>query len=78
MSDDPKNRRSGSWFSAWAFALLFAYPLSVGPATWVFAQVGRHGWYEGAFLTVYSPLVQLGEHSPTFKNLLDWYVRLWY
>jgi hypothetical protein len=65
--------------AAWIIAALLAtapilYPLSLGPALWLYNQ----GYISEATLTVaYYPLLLLADSFPIAHDLFEWYVELW-
>ena len=66
------------WATVVVVALLVAYPLSLGPVTWL----DDHGMIpKGAWLAayqIYRPLdVAAGKAPKPIRNVLFWYVSLW-
>ena len=55
------------------FALLFLYPLSVGPT---YLLVSR-GYLPARVGVIYAPLEQLASQSDSFDSLLEWYIERW-
>ncbi|MEP6671093.1 MAG: hypothetical protein ABJF10_18175 [Chthoniobacter sp.] len=58
--------------------LLFAYPLSIGPAARWYYNTYPHGdpnphWTE----VLYAPLNWADNHSNTARTAMTWYIRLW-
>ncbi len=86
MSDqaDPNSRRI-AWFAPWtwkrrwkipatAWSALVAYPLSYGPAYWLFVR----GWIsDSAFYVMYLPICWIEERNASIYELVTWYGHLW-
>jgi hypothetical protein len=71
---DRKKPGMAFWATVALVVVLVAYPLSLGPATWLF----NNGWLPGTAINwLYAPLAWIGEKSEPFGNALEWYVMLW-
>jgi hypothetical protein len=55
------------------FALFFLYPLSYGPAIWLY----RRGYLPSAVGSIYVPLVSVARPSPSLRNILNLYIARW-
>jgi hypothetical protein len=81
MSDEPKKHTRSLMF-CWAFlALLLLYPLSLGPAIWIFMHTPngspvRHGFSQ-ACRVIYYPLFRSVEHSKLAADVVHKYERWW-
>jgi hypothetical protein len=55
--------------------LVLLYVLSVGPA---YRMAARSVIPNGVFVTVYEPVIYVGESVPVVHGAFDWYMRLWH
>ena len=70
-----QRRRPGWPFWATAFlAALVAYPLSLGPVTWLFWHDQLPDWADGPLDYLHKPLY---ESPKPIHDALAWYARLW-
>lgn len=77
VGDEPSQRRFSS--VAILFALLVLYPLSVGPVIFVLDRVLKmtpDNPVSQTLMTIYAPLIWLGEHSTIVKSVIIWYLNL--
>jgi hypothetical protein len=68
MSDEAM-KRSRAWMG-WALAILWAYPLSMGP-------VLRYTKRTDVPMTVYEPVLRLCDAWPTLDAVKESYLRFW-
>ena len=62
-----EKKRRGGWWVLWcAVALMLAYPLSPGPAYWLYFNTGELPWVESTLQTIYWPLSRLLLNAPDF------------
>ncbi len=83
MTDSPPLPRRVAWFAPWtwkrrcvvlaALPPFLAYPFSIGPAYWLFAN-GCISY--DAIKIAYSPLLWLAAQSSAVVFIMDWYVGL--
>jgi len=59
------------WLSWLGFVIFIVYPLSVGPAIWLYEQ----GALRDEIEVVYTPLVCLYTHSELAQAFFDWYLQ---
>jgi hypothetical protein len=72
MSDEPKERSRAWMWAALAIMLVFAYPLSMGPAMdWA----DSHG-HSNTVFAFYRPLFWAGKW-PAFHRAMNWYLSHW-
>ncbi len=79
MTDDHKQPGVAFWATVvLVVALVVAYPLSLGPAIWLYHHKFVPGWARTPIQYVYSPLEWLAHYGPApIRNSLNWYVELW-
>ncbi|HEV8000699.1 MAG TPA: hypothetical protein VGP63_12520 [Planctomycetaceae bacterium] len=76
MSDEPKKRRSWGWIG-WALVAAFVlYPLSFGPAAWIFRETDSPEVAD-TIITIYAPLQRFCGLSKSATAALNWYMVLW-
>jgi len=76
MSDEPK-KRSRKWIGWTLFTVFVLYPLSSGPAMWIY-QHSTNRFIHGRWHAIlYSPLQNVCDQWDPAFDALDWYVQLW-
>jgi len=76
MTDNNTDRPRSSlavWLIVAVVLLLFAYVLSIGPFSWL-----CHRGHVDNRLVFYAPITYLREHCEPARQLIDWYIRLWW
>jgi hypothetical protein len=79
MSDRQKQPGVAFWATVVVVvALVLAYPLSLGPAIWLYHHKFVPNWARMPIQVVYSPLEWLAHRGPgPVRDSLNWYVELW-
>jgi len=79
MSRDDKQPGVAFWATVVVVvAMMLAYPLSLGPAIWLYQHNFVPGWARTAIPYIYSPLEWLAHHGPgPVRDFFNWYVELW-
>ena len=61
------------WVAIVLSVVLIAYPLSVGPATWLCLRLGSPAWFVAFDHALYAPIGWILERCP--PNVSDWWIR---
>ena len=75
VADNRKQLSATFWTTVIMVAALVAYPLSVGPATWLIAALPNSlvPRYVAAYFAIYRPLFCLSDHCAALDRFLGWY-----
>jgi len=77
MNNDRKQPGAALWATALVFMALL-YPLSVGPAIWLFDHKMMPGWARNPVEWFYAPLDWIAHQGPDpIRAPLFWYAELW-
>jgi hypothetical protein len=77
--NDQRRSATSVWIVVITAALLFLYPLSIGPVGWMIIRCGSPSWTQPTFELVYAPLIWLQDHGPVpVSKLINWYFALWW
>ena len=69
---------AGLWITVALAAVLVAYPLIFGPATWIADQDWCPLWVDGLYFVVYWPVMRLLESGPPLiRDAIVWWIVLW-
>jgi hypothetical protein len=78
MSQDRKKPGVTFWITLALVAVLVGYPLSAGPAFWIYIKTGEPLWAGTALETIYWPLSEsLGAGPRIIWDAFTWYMHLW-
>jgi hypothetical protein len=64
MTSDRKHPSATFWLTVALFAVLVGYPLSFGPAGWIYDRCGKPPWMFEAGQAVYAPLWWTWQNGP--------------
>ncbi len=74
---DRKQPTAGFWIVVALVAVLVAYPLSIGPATWLRDQAPSQKLAWRIFSFCYAPVLWVYDRSPQpVKDTVEWYAGL--
>lgn len=76
--DERPHQRSPWTIAAWIIVFLVAYPLSIGPATWLLYHLSA-GLSRRAvvWVVLYYPILWLADQNASFDDVLTRYLEFW-
>jgi hypothetical protein len=79
VTDEHKQPGVAFWATVvLVIAVMLAYPLSLGPAVWLYHHKYVPNWARMPIQVFYSPLEWLAHHGPgPVRDSFNWYVELW-
>ena len=78
MTSSRKQPGVAFWGTVALVAVLIAYPLSIGPVTWMHSKRWIPPWLDKPLVSFYVPCSWVYEKGPEpLRSVYRWYVDLW-